>query len=78
MGPASDAGEEMTLGETGEIGWANVSDVAVIHNPSRNQLSSDEVAKPLHAVRVDLVVVVHDQNCRRLIRQTRKMRVGRT
>jgi hypothetical protein len=44
MTPAADAGEEMTLREAVEIGWANIADVSLVDDSGNNDICRDEFA----------------------------------
>ena len=56
-GPDSNAGEEMALGESGEIVWRNISNVSFVNFAGRDMAGRDEVAQPLRRIRIDLVVI---------------------
>src|SRR5687768_14396783 len=57
VGPDSDAGEEMTLPVSPEVGGLNKSNVPLIHIPRRDVPRSYQVAKPLRGIPVVLVVI---------------------
>jgi hypothetical protein len=58
-GPAADAGEEMALPVSGEVGGLNIGNAPGIDVAGGNQARGDQVAQPLRGVGVELVVVVH-------------------
>lgn len=55
--PAAEPGKEMTLDVAGEIGGADIADVALVHVSGWNKSICAEVAEPFRRVRVDFVVV---------------------
>ncbi len=55
--PYSDAGEEVALGESAQVGGVNIFNAPFVHHPWRDVPGSDEVAQPLSRVLIDLVVV---------------------
>jgi hypothetical protein len=57
VAPSPDAGEEMTLGESGEVIGLHFLDRSLVHFARRDQPSCDEIAEPLGCERVELVVV---------------------
>lgn len=56
-GPATDAGEEMALGVSGEVAWLNVLDVSFVNEAWRDESSADEFSEPSGSEAVVLVVV---------------------
>jgi hypothetical protein len=57
IAPDADASEEVALGVSGNVIGSDVSDVSLIYISRCNHVGVDQVAQPLSAVRVDLVVV---------------------
>ncbi len=57
VGPHSNAGEEMALGEASQVAGENILDAPFIHDAGRDEPGVDQVAQPLRGIGVDLVVV---------------------
>jgi hypothetical protein len=57
MAPAADPGEEVDLGESGEVFRPDIYDAPFIHDAIGNVASGDQVTQPGGGVGVDLVVV---------------------
>jgi 2,4-dienoyl-CoA reductase-like NADH-dependent reductase (Old Yellow Enzyme family) len=47
----------MALGISGKVSWSNVFDVSLIHVSGRDMTRRDQVAEPLRAKWVDLIVI---------------------
>ena len=56
QGPAADAGEEMELAVSSKLDGSDVTDVPLVDVTGRQLPGGDQVAQPLGAVRVQLVV----------------------
>jgi hypothetical protein len=56
-GPAADPSEEVALGEGSEFTGFDVTDVSLVDDALRDQISSDQLAQPLDIEAVVLVVV---------------------
>jgi hypothetical protein len=56
VGPDADAGEEMTLAIAGEVGWADIADVALVHVSGWKISGCNEVAEPRRSEWINLVV----------------------
>jgi hypothetical protein len=59
VGPTADAGEEVALPVGAEIAWKNQSYIPVIDISRRQQAGSDQIAQPLRAVGIVVVIIVH-------------------
>ena len=59
VGPAADAGEEVALPVGAEIAWKNQSYIPIIDISWRQQAGSDQIAQPLRAVGIIVVIIVH-------------------
>jgi hypothetical protein len=57
-GPAADAGEEMTLGESHKLICSYILDAPFVHHARCNQPGRDQVAQPGCGARVKFVVIV--------------------
>jgi hypothetical protein len=57
--PASDAGEEVALDESFEVGWLHVADAALVHNSIWQVAFGNKLAQPGGCALVKLVVVMH-------------------
>lgn len=69
-GPPADAGEEMALPVSGEVGGLNIGNAPGVDVAWGNQPRGNQVAQPLRGVRFELVVVVH-RSSRSLVRRSR-------
>jgi len=56
VGPDSDPGEEVDLGESHKVGWSDVPDVSFIDFPLGDETGFDEFPKPFRSARVVLVL----------------------
>jgi hypothetical protein len=57
MAPAADPGEEVDLGESGEIFGPDIYDAPLVNDAIGNVASGDQVTQPGGGVGVNLVVV---------------------
>src|SRR5262245_32904697 len=61
-GPPTDPGEEMALGESGEVFWLDIDYAPSVNDARRQMPGVDQVLEPLRGVRIKLVVVVHPRS----------------